>query len=97
MRAHHKTIKLLPDSELSLTLKEALASGEPLVVDTGEGLYTLFVIQSEPEQDIFAHYDPKAAIASLQALDDALAGVDRDQLLRDLRAQRNQASLGRPA
>lgn len=35
MGNHHKTIKLLPDSELSLTLKEALASGAPVVVDTG--------------------------------------------------------------
>jgi hypothetical protein len=55
------------------------------------------VAQTEPADDVFAHYEPQAAIAGLRALDEALAGVDRDQLLRDVRAQRAQASQGRPA
>ena len=97
MPDHQKTIKVLPDSELSLTLNAAQTTGAPVVVDTGEGLYTLFVVQTEPVDDVFAHYDPQAALAGLRALDEALAGVNRDQLLRDLRAQRAQDSLGRPA
>lgn len=96
MSSHQKTIRVLPDSELSLTLKAAQTTGTPVVVDTGERLYTLFVTQMEPAEDVFAHYDPQAAIAGLRALDDALAGVDREQLLRDVRAQRVQDSLGRP-
>lgn len=97
MPTHLKTVTVLPDSELSLTLKAAQTSGEPVIVDTGEGLYTLVVAQTEPAGDVFAHYDPQAAIVGLRALDEALAGVDRDQLLHDLQAQRTQASQGRPA
>lgn len=97
MPTNQKTVKVLPDSELSLTLQAAQASGEPVVVDTGEGRYTLLVAQTEPVRDVFAYYDPQAAIAGLRALQDAFAGVDRDQLLRDLHAQRAQDSHGRPA
>jgi|SRR5688572_1012487 hypothetical protein len=91
-----KTVKVLPDSELGVMLKAAQTSGEPVVVDTGEGLYTLLVAQTEPLGDVFADYDPQAAIAGLRALHDAFAGVDREQLLLDLDAQRAQDSNGRP-
>lgn len=90
------TVTVAPDSELGQTLKAARASGEPVVVDTGEDRYTLVVAQAEPARDIFADYDPEAAIAGLRALDDALAGVNREELLRDVRAQRAQHSSGRP-
>ena len=90
-----KTVKILPDSELGITLKAAQASGEAVIVDTGERLYTLLVVRSERAPDVFAHYDPQAAIAGLRALDEAFAGVDREELLRDLRAQRAQDSNGR--
>ena len=94
----HKIVKVLPDSELSVRLKAARSSGEPVLVDTGEGVYTLFVAPPDAAPaDVFAHYDPQAAIGGLRALQDAFAGVDRDQLLDDLRAQRAQASAGRPA
>jgi hypothetical protein len=55
------------------------------------------IAQTEPAGNVFAHYDPQAAIAGLRALDEAFAGVDRDQLLRDVHAQRAQVSQGRPA
>ena len=88
MPTHPRTVKVLPDSELGLTLKAAQASGEPVIVDTGENSYTLLVALTEPAPDVFANYDPQAAIAGLRALPNALAGVDREQLLRDLHAQR---------
>ncbi len=97
MPTHPKTVKVLPDSELGLTLKAAQASGDPVIVDTGENSYTLLVALTGPAPDIFASYDPQAAIAGLRALNDAFAGVDVDQLLRDLYAQREQDSQGRPA
>ncbi|MGH2618710.1 MAG: hypothetical protein ACRDJC_26070 [Thermomicrobiales bacterium] len=97
MRVNHKTVTVLPDSELSLTLKAAQASGEPVIVDTGEDRYTLLVVLAEPTRDIFAHYDPQAAVAGLRALEEAFAGVDRERLLRDLRALRAQDNRGRPA
>lgn len=92
-----KTVTVRPDSELGRTLKAAQTSGEPVVVDTGEQRFTLIVALAEPAQDAFADYDPQAAMAGIRALDDALAGVDREQLLDDLYAQRAQDSHGRPA
>jgi hypothetical protein len=77
-----------PDSELSQTLKAAQASGNPVVVDTGEARYTLLVAMTEPAPDLFAGYDAHAAIEGLRALHETLSGVDREALLRDLRAQR---------
>jgi antitoxin HicB len=97
MRSATKTIHVEPGSELSQTLKAARTSGALVVVDTGESRYTIVVALAEPNQDLFADYDPTAAIAGVRALDDALAGVDREALLRDLRAQRAQDSNGRPA
>lgn len=46
--------------------------------------------------DIFAHYDPVRAHKALRASAGALAHVNRQELLADLRAQREQASSGRP-
>lgn len=96
MQTVPKTVTVAPDSELGLTLKAARASGVPVVVDTGEDRYTLVLDLPEPHRDVFDDYDPHAVIAGLRALDDALAGVDREELLRDLRAQRAQHSSGRP-
>ncbi|MDO8689863.1 MAG: helix-turn-helix domain-containing protein [Dehalococcoidia bacterium] len=46
---------------------------------------------------IFAHYDPERARQALARSAGALAGVDRQALLEDLRAEREQDSAGRPA
>lgn len=54
------------------------------------------VKEREPEA-IFANYDPKRAREALRKSAGALAGVDRDALLRELHAARKQASQGRPA
>jgi hypothetical protein len=97
MRNATKTLHVEPGSELSQTLKAARTSGALVVVDTGESRYTIVVALAEPNLDLFADYDPTAAIVGVRALDDALAGVDREALLRDLRAQRAQDSNGRPA
>lgn len=53
--------------------------------------------QQRKPQDIFRRYDPARARHALQESAGALAHVDRQQLLADLRAQREQASVGRPA
>lgn len=97
MVANQITITVPPDSELGLTLKAARASGEPVIVDTGETTYTLLVDQAEPADDILANYDPRAAIEAFQALQGVFEGVDVEKLLRDLRDQRGQDSSGRPA
>lgn len=96
MQTVPKTVTVAPDSELGLTLKAARASGVHVVVDTGEDRYTLVLDLPEPPRDVLDGYDPQAAIAAFRALDAAFAGVDREELLRDLRAQRSQNSSGRP-
>jgi hypothetical protein len=91
-------VKVQPDSELSRQLKVAESSGEPVLVDTGEGIYTLFVRQTgATPQDVFARYDPQGVLHALRASRGALNGVDTEQLLADLAEQREQDSAGRPA
>jgi excisionase family DNA binding protein len=46
--------------------------------------------------EIFAGYDPGRAREALRRSAGALAGVDRDELLRDIHVARRQASRGRP-
>jgi hypothetical protein len=47
------------------------------------------------EEDIWANYDVERARAALRASAGALATVDREQLLADLRVERGQASHAR--
>lgn len=97
MQTVSKTIITPPDSELGRTLKAARASGKPVRVDTGEEVYTLIVAQAEPTaEDVFAHDDPQRVLAALRESRGALAGVDTEQLLADLAAQRAQDDDGQP-
>ncbi|MFN8592746.1 MAG: hypothetical protein U0031_14905 [Thermomicrobiales bacterium] len=95
MRTQPQPLVSPPDSELGLTLKAAQASGDPVIVDTGETRYTLYVAITDAPRDVFADYDPQTAVAGLRALNEALSGIDRAALLRDLDAQREQDSHGR--
>lgn len=49
------------------------------------------------EGDIWAGYDPARVKAALRKSAGALATVDRQKLLKDIRKERRQASKGRPA
>ena len=49
------------------------------------------------EQDIWAHYEPKRVRQALAQSAGTLAGVNRGQLLRDLRLQRSQDERNRPS
>jgi hypothetical protein len=51
---------------------------------------------TRPHPEVWTNYDPARVLAGLRASAGALAGVDRDTFLADLRAQRGQASQGRP-
>jgi hypothetical protein len=53
--------------------------------------------QKEKRQDIWAHYDPKKAIAGIRKSAGALKGFDRDTLQKDIQEQQKQDSHGRPA
>ena len=69
----------------------------PIVVDRGGQLYRVEPQESAAAADIWATYDAGQVRQALQASRGALAGVDREELLRDLHAQRGQDSSGRPA
>ncbi|MCC7023080.1 MAG: hypothetical protein IT338_09640 [Thermomicrobiales bacterium] len=96
MLTNHKTVTILPDSPLDQVLKAAEASGEPVVIDTGDDRYAIRVTRLEANGEPFAGYDPEKAVAGLRALGDALAGVDREALLHNLREQHEQRGRGRP-
>lgn len=84
------TIKIDPASELA----RALADADEAVVLESDG--TRYRVEREMD-DIFANYDPERVRAALRQSVGALAGVDTESLKRDLRAQREQDSRGRPA
>jgi excisionase family DNA binding protein len=54
------------------------------------------VFATEEAGGIFAGYDPGRAREALRKSAGALAGVNRDEILRDIHAAREQASRGRP-
>jgi hypothetical protein len=53
--------------------------------------------QTADPQDIWAGYDPEKVKEALHQAAGVLAGVDREELLRDIYEQREQDSTGRPA
>ena len=59
-----------------------------------------YVMEAEPTpepRDIWAGYNPERVRQALRKSAGALADVDREELLADLREQREQNSRGRPA
>jgi hypothetical protein len=89
MEKNSLTITLDPDSELARALATADVNTE-IVLDSNGVRYTV-----APE-DIFAGYDPQAALRALRASRGALKGVDTEQLLADLAEQRSQDPVRRP-
>ena len=85
--------------ELALRLRAVFDTmaqhGETVLVEK-EGL--LFRIEpAQEQQDIWATYDPQRAGQGIKKSAGALAGVDREALLKDIHEQRQQDSQGRPA
>lgn len=69
--------------------------GQPILVAREGELYKL-----EPQEpkaaDLWRHYNADRVRKALRASAGALRGVDRDELLADIHAQRAQDSHGRP-
>jgi hypothetical protein len=85
-------VRIEPDSELARFLDEV---GEmPVLLEKNGKLYRLI---EEPAEDIWAGYDANKVKAALRQSAGALRGVDRDELLADIHAAREQDSHGRPA
>ncbi len=91
MNAQPRDYKVSPDSETARLLREAAASRAPIRVDTGGTVYN--VDASETREP----YDPERMIQTIYATAGALkrAGVDAEQLERDIYDDRTQHS--RPA
>lgn len=71
--------------------------GERVLVEK-EGLLFWLEREKDPKpQDIWANYDPQRVKQGLKSSAGALAGVDRDALIKDIHLQRQQDSHGRPA
>jgi hypothetical protein len=66
----------------------------PILVERDGELYRL---EKQEPPDIWAGYDPAKAREGLKQAAGALAGIDREELLADIYAQREQDSVGRPA
>lgn len=70
--------------------------GEPVLIERDGATYRL-ERDSSQAQDIWAGYDAAKVRAATRRVAGILEGVNRDELLADLHAQRGQDSPGRPA
>ena len=88
-----QTIKLNPDDELARRLNQ---QGAPPVVLEANGVRYDVVRRAE---DLWADYDPNRALKAVEKSAGILkrAGVDAEQLERDIYEDRTQHSTGRPA
>jgi len=93
MNAQPRDYKVSPDSETARLLKEAAASHAPIRVDTGETVYRVDAAETRKP------YDPERMIQAIYATAGALkrAGVDAEQLERDIYDDRTQHRRSRPA
>jgi hypothetical protein len=85
------TITIDPDSELGRALEEI--NVESVVLVRGGARFRVI----RESDALLANYDPQRVLRALRQSAGALAGVDVDALKRELREQRSQESLGRPA
>lgn len=85
------TITIDPESDLGRAL--AAADDAPIVLERGGARFRV----TREADALWANYDPQRVRRALRQSAGALAGVDVVALKRELREQRSQDSLGRPA
>ena len=91
MATELKVINVAPESELGRFLEEF--GGAPVILEKDGERY---VLAREDAHDIWADYDPEKVMQALRQGTGILAGVDRESLLSDIHAAREQNSSGRP-
>jgi hypothetical protein len=91
MATELKTIIVQPGSELAEVVDQAAEA--PILLEKNGQRYRLTREPSEP----LAGYDPERTREALRQSFGTLRGVDVEELKRDLRDQREQDSIGRPA
>jgi hypothetical protein len=91
MVAQPNVIVVQSEGEVGQLLKQA--DEAPLFLERNGVRYRV----SRERDDLFADYDPAAVRVALEKSRGALTGVDIEALKADLREQREQDSIGRPA
>ena len=91
MNAQPQVYRVSPDSETARLLRAAAAAAEPIRVDTGDAVYQVDAAMTKRP------YDPQRMIQAIHATAGALkrAGVDAEQLEKDIYEDRTQNSSGR--
>ncbi len=99
-----RKIRLETDQDIVRVVQAVIADGAPRMLERdGETVAVLLspddyaALSHDTGADIWAGYDPQRAREALREGTSVLAGVDREELLRDVRGARGQASGGRPA
>ena len=89
------------NSQLATLVRSAAETGEPLYIHADGEVFAASInkpmigLQHERE-DPWKDYDPEKVREALRASRGALAGVDTDQLMKDIMAAREQDPLTRP-
>lgn len=96
MSAQPYKVNVNPDSELAAIIETAEAERRPIILEKQGVTYD---VVRRADEDIWADYDPKRALQAIEKSAGLLkrAGVDAEQLERDIYADRTQNSSGRPA
>lgn len=71
--------------------------GEPVLIEREGQIYRLEPEQVKQPEALWAGYNPETVRRGLRRSAGALAGVDREALLRDIQHAREQVSHGRPS
>ncbi len=87
------------ERELARRLTKAQAEHKPAEVEIAGNRYRLVPVDDDIQMtdEPNAPYDPQKMREAIHAAAGTMKGVDRDELLADLRAERGQDSIGRPA
>jgi len=87
------------ERELARRIGMAEAENKPAVVEIAGNLYRLVPVDDDIRMtdEPNAPYDPQKMRDAIHAAAGTMKGVNRDELLADLRAERGQDSIGRPA
>lgn len=105
---HPRTVRIERDPELHRAVEDVAADvaadGVPRIVVRDGATLAVVVSKGDFEamngaakEDIWKDYDPEKVREALKASAGAFAGIDTEQLKRDLRDARGQDSTGRPA
>jgi hypothetical protein len=90
MAAEPKVIPVAPGSELAEIVDQAAEA--PVVLERNGRRFRLV----REDEDPFADYDPERVLRGFEEAAGLLSGLDVEAFKAEIRAQRGQASKGRP-